>query len=298
MGITLAKLDALRSAGLLSPGARVLDIGSSNLYSAEPEAIRRFIGNGTDDATVKRLADGSSYGANGGKNESFVGELLECAGLDYLSFDIANGYRTRIFDLNIETLPEDLSRSFDIVLNFGTTEHIVNQHNAMRVIHDACKVGGHIVHEVPALGFIDHGYFTYTPRFFFDLAGWNEYQVIDFAYRGPAPGKPISSIVSDYATYFPVLANCQRWDYQADNIALYIAFRKIKDAPFRLPLERSTSVVREPVGHQPSLVATSAQHRHWLNRFRHLYGSWRRLRALGLSERNSRQSRAKSRGNC
>jgi len=73
--------------------------------------------------------------------------------------------------------------------------------------------------------------------------------VIDFAYRGPAPGKPISSIVSDYATYFPVLANCQRWDYQADNIALYIALRKIKDAPFRLPLERSTSVVREPVGH-------------------------------------------------
>ena len=58
---------------------------------------------------------------------------------------------------------------------------------------------GHIfpwVHEVPAQGFIDHGYICYTPRFFFDLAGHNEYEVVDFTYLGPSPGKPIMNVVS------------------------------------------------------------------------------------------------------
>ena len=264
MGITLKRLDELRARGLLSPGSSILDIGSSNLYKAEKTATREFLahyGVRPDDAFVDHLEKGSAYGPNGGTNDVFVGELLELAGLKYLAFDIANGYRTRVFDLNSEILPDDLKGTFDTVLNFGTTEHVFNQLNAFRVIHDAARPGGHIIHELPSVGFIDHGFFCYTPRFLFDLSGHNEYEVIDFAYHGPAIGKDILGIVRDYQSYFPALSKfLVRKDEERSffsrfkrvkhppNIVAYIVLKKVKDLPLRLPMETSTSVVRAVAG--------------------------------------------------
>src|SRR5437660_9087081 len=98
MGITMHEVDRLRSMNVLKPQANVLDIGSSNLYSATEEALRRFMasfgpGPAKDDIDgfIRRFAAGSEYGPDGGKNESFLGELLERVGLRYLSFDIADG---------------------------------------------------------------------------------------------------------------------------------------------------------------------------------------------------------------
>jgi SAM-dependent methyltransferase len=185
MGITLDKLQRLREIDVLPAGGRILDIGSSNLYAAEDTAIRQFaaaFNRELDEGLIQSLARGSVYGASSTKNESFVGEPLESPGLTYLAFDIADGYRTQAFDLNSETLSSKLRGSFDTVLNFGTTEHVINQPNAFRVIHDAVKIGGFIVHQLPTAGYIDHGYFYYTPRFFFDLAGYNQYDVVQFSF--------------------------------------------------------------------------------------------------------------------
>jgi hypothetical protein len=249
MGITLAKLDNLRQRGVLPPRSRILDIGSSNLYSAEPPEIRSFLAHydvTARKAFVERTSSGSVYSPGAAVNQSFVGELLEKGGMTYLAFDIANGYRTRIIDLNRENLPEKLAGSFDLVLNFGTTEHIINQLNAFQVIHDAACVGGYIVHELPALGYIDHGYFCYTPRFFFDLAAYNNYEVIDFRYSDRGPGNDINNIVRDYTAYFPALAATPSPKYAPDNGSLCIILRKTQDGPLRLPMETSTSVEVEP----------------------------------------------------
>lgn len=245
MGITLQKLDELRRNGLLAPRCSVLDIGSSNLYSATPDELRAFLSHynaSADAAKLKMMADGSYFGPKGGINCTFVGELMDLCGMSYLSFDIANGYRTMAFDLNSEQVASTLSGSFDLVLNFGTTEHVMNQHNAMRVIHDAAKVGGYIIHEVPCIGFSDHGYVCYTPRFFFDLAGYNEYEVISFSYGTPVDGNELTKLIHDYAGYFPALESFRPIDYQPKDIPLRIVLRKVKAAPFRTPMERSTSV--------------------------------------------------------
>src|SRR6186997_1073992 len=108
MGISFWALDRLRSINALPAGASVLDIGSSNLYTATPAELRDFLAwYGKDESTdefdsfLDRIARGSAYSPTaGGTNNSFVGEVLERAGLRYLSFDIADGYRTEIFDLN------------------------------------------------------------------------------------------------------------------------------------------------------------------------------------------------------
>jgi len=253
MGISLHALERLQAMELLPAGGSVLDIGSSNLYSATPDGLRHFLSQynpvaAGDHEFIERLAKGSKYGPDGVANESFVGELLERAGLRYLSFDIADGYKTQIFDLNRDVLEEKLHGAFDTVINSGTTEHVLNQLNAFRVIHDAVKRDGHMVHVLPCVGYVDHGFFAYTPRLFFDIAGYNDYELVCFDYQGPNQGKDLYSIVRDYRPNFPRLsatldaADTALTSFRAPDIAAFVVFRKKRDARFCTPMEMSTSV--------------------------------------------------------
>lgn len=48
-------------------------------------------------------------------------------GFDYTAFDIFEAPNTRLMDLNIHFVPPDLQSKFDLVTNYGTTEHVLNQ---------------------------------------------------------------------------------------------------------------------------------------------------------------------------
>jgi hypothetical protein len=186
----------MKALGILArPGAAFLDVGSSNLYEADAAAIAAFVRRhasdvGPDlDAFAERVARGSRYDpVTGGVNESFLGEVLERAGFRCEAIDIARGYRTRILDLNHAALPQDMVSAFDAVINFGTIEHILNQTKSFCVIHEAAKPGAMIWHQLPAVGYLDHGYFVYTCRFFFALAGYDRYEVVDMWFDGA--GRP------------------------------------------------------------------------------------------------------------
>src|SRR4051812_9047362 len=109
MGIAFSYVQKMDELGLFGGGGTsILDIGSSNLYSAPAGDIKAFVrkygpGAADDlDAFAARLEAGSRYDpVHGGINEAFAGELFEKAGMRYESFDIADGYRTTIFDLNL-----------------------------------------------------------------------------------------------------------------------------------------------------------------------------------------------------
>ena len=265
MGISLELVEKMHSLGLFGRRkAAVLDIGSSNLYSASRAGVLRFLsqyGLPEDDETrafADRLEKGSAYDpVSGGLNGAFVGELFEKAGLTYAAIDIADGYRTTIVDLNHAAAPAAFRGAFDLVLNFGTTEHLLNQYNAFKVIHDSTRVGGYIVHSLPAIGYTNHGYLTYTPRCFFDIAGYNEYEVTTFSFEGPASLNDLYAPVRDYQTYFPSLANTlvERDStesgrsiaaLQIPDVSIFIVYRKVKDQPFMGALEQSTSVGAVP----------------------------------------------------
>lgn len=265
MGVSWSFVLQMEALGMLPrPGAALLDIGSSNLYSADAAGIAAFVRRhaadaGADlDAFAERAARGSRYDpVTGGANETFLGEVLERAGFRYEAIDIARGYRTRIVDLNHATLPEDMVGSFDAVINFGTTEHILNQMNSFVAIHQAAKPGGMIWHQLPAIGYLDHGYFTYTGRFFFDLAGYNRYEIVDMWFDGPGGPEDVFAAVRSYRAVFPALA--QRLDHIGSaprertlaatpipTISINVVYRKVHDAPFTGPAETSTSVGEIP----------------------------------------------------
>jgi hypothetical protein len=255
-------IEKMQHLGLFRAGRiAVLDVGSSNLYSAPADGVVRFLashGVTTDTSEIasfaERMQKGSTYDpVTGGANGAFAGELFEKAGFRYNAIDIADGYRTTILDLNHDSAPKLFVGAFDLVLNFGTTEHLLNQYNAFKVIHDATKVGGYIVHSLPCVGHSNHGYFTYTPRCMFDVAGYNEYEVIAFWFEGPSGSNDLFAPVRDYRTYFPALGGTltthaatevgqQIAKLSIPDVGLVVVYRKVKAKPFAGALERSTSV--------------------------------------------------------
>lgn len=263
MGIAFSDIIELERSGLLpASGGAILDVGSSNLYCAERDDILALLGRRVGALTADhhgladRLAAGSYYDpVSGGTNGAFAGELFEAMGLRYLSIDIADGYRTQIIDLNRQSLPAELAGTFDLVLNFGTTEHVLNQYNSFKVIHEATRAGGYIFHSLPSVGFVDHGYVTYTGRFFFDLAGYNDYEVVAFRFEGPAEGREGNLLESSksYRTYFPVLDKTLEDSSATDagrriaamsvpDVTIRIVYRKRQATPYWGAVESSTSV--------------------------------------------------------
>ena len=69
----------------------------------------------------------------------------------------------------------------------GTTEHVANQIQAFKVIHDITAVGGLMYHNLPFQGYQTHGLVNYTPKFFWMLCRSNEYEFLDFSIQYGEP---------------------------------------------------------------------------------------------------------------
>ena len=109
-------------------------------------------------------------------------------GCTYAAIDIDGTPGSIPLDLNVDDAPAAARGAFHLVTNFGTTEHIANQLNVFKVIHDLAVPGGVFVHEVPAQGMWNHGLVNYNPKFFWMLARSNGYEVIFMDYALAHPG--------------------------------------------------------------------------------------------------------------
>jgi SAM-dependent methyltransferase len=100
-------------------------------------------------------------------------------GVKHVSVDI-NG-RDGALPLDLRQAVRDVGEPFDIITNFGTTEHIRGeQYYAFRNMHDLVREGGVMASIVPSLEYDlpNHGDYHYSQEFFEELAlsnGWNIY---------------------------------------------------------------------------------------------------------------------------
>lgn len=77
---------------------------------------------------------------------------------------------THIHDMNLpwaSGAPE--LGSYDAVLDFGCLEHVFNFPVAWRNCVDLCRVGGHVLHSLPANNLSGHGFYQFSPELFFNL---------------------------------------------------------------------------------------------------------------------------------
>jgi SAM-dependent methyltransferase len=73
---------------------------------------------------------------------------------------------TIVADMN-KPLPSQLDHQYDTVIDFGCTEHIFDVAQSYRNITSLCKPGGRLMHVVPSNGYCGHGFYQFSPEFFF-----------------------------------------------------------------------------------------------------------------------------------
>ncbi len=135
----------------------------------------------------KSVADiGSQTLSNGKSAEAFYKQL----GVErYVAYDIDGKHGAVTHDFNVEAL-QDGGAPFDLVVNNGTGEHIFNQANVFESCHNLCNREGVMVHILPWVGQMNHGFFNYQPVFFADLAKANGY-TLEALYAGEREGNMV-----------------------------------------------------------------------------------------------------------
>ncbi len=228
---TLLRLMEMTEEGRLRPCARICDIGTSQISGPNAfETAKAFL-----DYYGDRRSEGSSCLTDDQlqqiTNGGLLGDVLVDAGFEYVALDIFEADRTIVFDLNAHSPGPKLVGRFDLVTNFGTTEHVFNQIEAFRTIHLLLKSSGIAFHDLPFAGFIRHGLFRYDPLFFSSLIKSNDYQLV----------RQTISTGGDQ----PVPADLRRQGLDENavkNVGLEVIYAKASEAQFRVPLEMSTSI--------------------------------------------------------
>jgi hypothetical protein len=252
MGCGIEFLKWLSDTEKLPPRGRVLDIGESCLLAATAADIRYVLGRHgctlPDDA-VGRVADEFAYRSNLAGHPTiptlFLGDVLKLTEVEYVSFDVVSARHADRFDLNVHSLARDRRNWFDLVVNFGTTEHLMNQFNAYKVMHEACAPGGFMFHQLPSTGYINHGYFCYNALMFQELAAANGYELLDLWFYGPnghgsvlANGDQFPGVMDPTKLRNDVAA--LRANPVANSL-INVLYRKVHDAEFRVGLELKTA---------------------------------------------------------
>ncbi len=112
--------------------------------------------------------------------------IKEVHALDYSSYEGAD----IIVNLNSDEIPEKYVEKFDLVYDGGTLEHVIDQLTALKRINSLAKKGGIIYHNLPCVGFVDHGFYSYSPTFFLDYyTKKNGYELESIKYVFYKPSK-------------------------------------------------------------------------------------------------------------
>lgn len=126
---------------------------------------------------------------NGFTHTTPVKKYCKMKNIIHTSIDITGLDESLPYDLNKSEIP--LNSKFDLVTNFGTTEHIEpNQYEPFLHIHNLCSVDGVMIHEVPVVGHWDgHCKYYYDENFFNYLSEKNNYTILEmFRVNYPGPG--------------------------------------------------------------------------------------------------------------
>ncbi len=202
-------------------GGRILDIGSQDIAAATIDDLQPIMttlhGDRADLLIRQRFREGTTWK---------VSDLFEDSPYRHQSIDLYPGKYIISADLNSFSVPGNDRGAFDLIANLGSTEHIFDQANVFRCIHDFAKVGGIFWHSVPVVGYYNHALYNYHPLFFVFLARANKYEIQAASLSAPHLEYTIPMYPSLYGT--------EHWHAirQFSGMSNFI-MKKMVDAPFQ-----------------------------------------------------------------
>lgn len=250
MGMSLDRMLYLQAKGALPRGAaKLLDIGPQNVYHVTTEQIRKFVsyqgqrvGDQELESEIERLVYFSTPRPE--ERTTLLSEITDLTNIEYNSYDICPGLKTDILDLNFDSVIHRHRNYHDVTLNFGTTEHIFNQWNSFKIIHESTKVGGYIYFQLPASGYLDHGYYCYTPLFFKDMIEANDYKLVDMFFTDAGRSDVIGlgiDVRSSEDYMVPNSANLPSTQTVLTSFNIHVLVQKTTDRTFRCGAEIATA---------------------------------------------------------
>lgn len=113
-----------------------------------------------------------------------TGEFYESLGFkEYNAIDLNSNFQSMVMDLNADLSDKyGFNKTFDVVTNNGTGEHLFNQYQVFKNIHNLTKVEGLMIHVLPFVNWLNHGFFNFHPILFFDLAATNHYEILEMSF--------------------------------------------------------------------------------------------------------------------
>ncbi len=116
-------------------------------------------------------------------------EYFAAMGFEHISVDLNAEHGALPYDLSLPVLRDDWIGAFDVLTNFGTSEHVEPfnaQYECFRTMHQWVRVGGIFIHFVPDIEALerdgawkDHCRYYYSSTFFTMLARENGYSIIN-----------------------------------------------------------------------------------------------------------------------
>lgn len=222
--------------GLLPPHPRVIDMGNQT-WGVSQDALRRIATLLAPQAARIGLDEGALRSLETAR-APHVGLFYKALGFGlYEAIDINSRDDTLVMDLNTDLREHyGFTRTYDLVLNTGTSEHVFNQAAFLRNAHALAAPGAVMTHVVPFTGYVNHGFFNYQPGLFLDLAAANGYRVhsLEVADRdGVLVDLMKANDVSAHFIHFVGLTTRN----ERGNTFLVAVMQKQTDDPFAIPCQ-------------------------------------------------------------
>lgn len=217
----------LKTVGAFEDVKRVVELGSQGVWCPD----RRLLV-GLYEAfgrPVPHSTEIEQYISSDGTGHAPSRHLHESLGFQYDCVDIDGNFGSLPLDINFDSVPPEHRGKSDLTTNHGTTEHIFNQLNAFKMIHDFTAPNGLMLHALPFTMHLEHGFFNYQPNLFDALARFNSYRTLGV---WVGPDWTLSSLVPwepKLLDYLKVSANSTH--------LLVVLQQKLHDTEFCIPVQ-------------------------------------------------------------
>ncbi len=213
----------LKILGALDGVRDVIELGSQDFWCPQQNLVRALcaaFGRSEPAPELLRTTNASQLPAR---------LLYEALGLTYRCVDVDDRVGSLVLDMNFDGAPPEHVGRYDLVTNHGTSEHLLNQYNVFKLMHDFARPGGIMVHAVPFTVHLDHGFFNYQPNFFECLARYNSYETLGL-WVGPDWQLP------SFVPWQPALLEFLALSAKTTHL-LVVALRKLYANDFRVPFQ-------------------------------------------------------------
>lgn len=125
----------------------------------------------------ERLFDHKTY-PTGSLHQKTLFKMLNFESVESIDISPEEG-ADYVCDLNNPVF-EEIKKRYDFIYDGGTLEHCFNipmvLENTLRLL----KIGGMVLHATTVSGWVNHGYYQFSPIFFFDFYSQNGFECRDF----------------------------------------------------------------------------------------------------------------------